>query len=826
MTTNNIVVCKHCLLKINKNAAIKEEIDGETVYFCCAGCKNVYHILKEGGFESFYEKRKNYKPGPPPEVTVTEDLFIEDIKELDDEYEIELLLTNIRCASCIWLIEKYLQKLSGITYIRVNYATHKAKIRWKKEKTTLREIINKIQSIGYCPLPASHTSTDNILANEKKDYFYRFSIAAFFTMQIMIYSFALYAGYFQGIDPELKHLFQIIVWILATPVVFYSGWPFMKNTLLFLKQRKFNMDTLVFLSSFTAYVYSVIAIFNGKEVYFDTSSMIITLILLGRFIELDAKAKATRELSLLYSLQPKQIKLLNNFNLKDYLAGKIKPVITPLSNVTINSYIEVHPGETIPVDGKLISGETEVDESMLTGEALPVKKGDGTHVFAGTINLNSRIVIKATVHPKETVLSKIIDAVQQAQQSKIHIQTLAEKVIGIFVPAILLISFSTFIFWYYTYGATLTALMNAISVLAIACPCALGLATPLAILVAISNATKNGIIIKNGQILELLPKSKHFYFDKTGTLTIGKPEIIKIIPFGISEEDVLKYAASVERLSSHVLAKAVTSAYTGEFINIVKSKELPGKGVEASDGTNLYYVGNLNLMKEKNIHIDSTVLEIFEKYAKEGYLTIFVAKNDDILGLILLSDKIKQSASSVIKFLLAQKKKITVITGDNYFSAAKIVKTLGLNVNLITDITPLDKAKIIKHSKEMKELPAMIGDGINDAPALKEADISIAMGKGTDIAIESSDAVLLNSDIKLLIYFHKLSQKTMNIIKGNLFWAFSYNIIAIPLAVSGKIHPIISAASMSISSLFVVFNSLRIKLLKADTRVDKESTHS
>ncbi|MGA1862628.1 heavy metal translocating P-type ATPase [Deferribacter thermophilus] len=809
------VVCFHCLTKVNKNLAIKD-FDGEKeLYFCCSGCKSVYYIIKGGGFDSFYDRRDGFKPGPPPKVQVSEELFLDDVKPIEnDEFELTLFVTNIRCASCIWLIENYLIKQDGILYVRVNYATHKMKIIWDNRKITIKDILTIIQSLGYCPLPLSQFSSNEMLHREKKNYFYRLVISLFFTMQIMIFSFALYAGYFQGIEQKYKYLFQILTMFLSTPVVFYSGWPFIKNSISSFRHRKINMDILVFLSSFTAYFYSVVAIFVGKEVFFDTASMIITLILVGRYIEVSAKLKAAQEINLLFSLMPKQAKYLGeSFTDKDFDIKTCEVKILPITKIKKGGFVLVDKDEIVPVDGEVVYGSSEVDESLLTGEAYPIVKKKGEHVFAGTKNLSGKLVVKTIKDSNEFILSKIIDAIQQAQDSDIKVQSFANKFIGFFVPTIILVALLTFSFWMIYSNNFITSLMNSVSVLAIACPCALGLATPLALLVAIANATKHGVIIKNGNILELLPKANNFFFDKTGTLTLGRPEVLQIKCYSGDENYILKVAASMERFSKHVIAKAILSKFVEDFIDFEAIEEIPGRGVFAKLNNNNFYLGNLKFLQENGVAIDDKILDDFQYYANRGFILVFLAKKENVLGVIILSDEVDENAKDILQYFLNIGKKLFVLTGDNKLSSQQFLKKLGLDLAIQCQMTPLDKKDFIEERNEYVNV--FIGDGINDAPALKVADVGIAIGKsGADVAVESSDAVFLNGGIVQLKYLFKLSLKTMKIIKSNIIWAFSYNLIAIPLAVAGKIHPIISALFMSLSSLIVVFNSLRIKFLK------------
>ncbi len=800
MTTisEKVVQCSHCMQEVNRNQAIQERIDGQDVFFCCHGCAGAYKILKTEGLGKFYSKREGeWEAGAVSNVKVSEDLFFDSIKLTDTGYEVDIALSGIRCAACIWLIETYISKAEGVESVRVNYATHKARIRWEKGKITLAEIIDRITSIGYCPLPISKSSVETIYENEKKDYFYRFSIAAFFTMQLMIYTVALYAGYFQGINAGLKDFFEYIAWFLCTPVMFYSGYPFIKSSLQAIRKGHTTMDTLIFLGSFTAYVYSIFALFMNKEIYFDTTANIITLILLGRYIEAGAKVRTSNAVSKLLTYQPTQVRLIEDFNPEK----QYESVMVHVKQVRSGQYLEVLPGDSVPADGYVVKGSTEINESMLTGESSPKYKSHGDKVFAGTININGSIVVQIEQVGATTTLSKIVQAVEDAQSSKAPIQNVADKVVAWFVPSILAIAAATFIFWYLHSGDVLTSVMTAVSVLVIACPCALGLATPLAILIATSKITKLGAVAKSGDIIERYSKADVFLFDKTGTITKGELKVESII--ADDKKTVLALAASLEKNSTHLIAKAITTAYEDDFLPVTDFSEVPGKGVKGLVDGKHVLVGTKTFMAENSISVPQT--------ADTGHTIACVGIDGIFGGMITLSDSIRENAAEVLQYISRKGMKAVIITGDNRAAAEKLVQKLGVEgLEYVSDVTPFDKADIVRKYQSDRNVCVMVGDGINDAPALTTADVGVAIGQGTDIAIESSDIVLMRDELPMLTTLHETSVKTLRVIKENLFWAFSYNIVMVPLAVTGKVHPVFSAALMSVSSLLVVFNSLRI----------------
>ncbi len=809
------ILCTHCLGEIEPENAITDNIDGKELVFCCTGCNGIYKLIHEQGLDRFYEKRLGWRPGRPELREVRPEEFEDFIKDITPfEKELEFIISGIRCASCIWLIEHLIRKTKGVTYIRINYATHRARLRWRPEIIALGDILKKISSLGYIPKPAIETELTRELIMEKRDLLIRFGTASFFSMQLMIYTTALYAGYFQGIEESLRRLFQLIAWALATPVMFYCGYPFIKNAIRGIKNRTLNMDVLIFLGSFSAYAYSIAIIILTSfaraplktEVYFDTSAMIITLILLGRFIEQGAKIKATSSLQALLGLQPQEARVLKEST----------ETIISLKELEEGDLVVVKPGERIPVDGTVIEGSSEVDEQMLTGESMPVFKTISSKVFAGTMNLNGRLVIKAE-SVKETVLSRITRAVLDAQAKKARIQTPADRVVGIFVPAIVTIAIFTFLYWYLKSG-TSPGLMNAVSVLVIACPCALGLATPLAILIGLTNLYSRGIIIKDGNVMEHIANVNIICLDKTGTLTEGRPSLMDIIAYDGSKERLHLIAASIEQASEHVVSKAITMEVKKEYLLPLKRfQAVPGMGVtgvieiedkELKDREIL--IGRIRFLEQHGISLNQDQKRDFANLANRGYTVVGLAIGGIFKAWLAISDRLSPEAVDVVKELKRMGKEIIILTGDHKAVADEISKRLGVE-RFYAEVLPVEKAGIIKDIKNKGKRVIMVGDGINDAPALTEADAGIATGGATDIATESAGAVMMRRDLNLLVDLIKLSKKTFSIIKQNLFWAFSYNIIAIPLAVSGKIHPIISALSMAASSLIVVGNSLRLK---------------
>ncbi len=812
-------ICSHCLIEVNEKEAIFDEIEGQQKVFCCTGCRGIYRLLHDQGLDTFYSKRTGWQPGPPERITVTTGIFNDSVRSMDGVNEIDISISGIRCASCIWLIEHFLKRSYGIEDIRVNYATHGARIRWKPEMINLDQILNKLISIGYTPHPHLPSIREELIKKEKRDLLIRFGTAAFFSMQLMLYTVALYAGYFQGMEPSYRKVFQFITWGLATPVMFYSGYPFLKNTLTGIRNRTVNMDTLIFIGSFSAYAYSVFVVLTHGDVYFDTSAMIITLVLLGRFIEAGARGRASEAISKLMRLQPNEARLIRGTGrnrLAPRAGDRVSGIteLVPVAKLKVGDTIEVIPGDTIPLDAEVVNGSSDVDESMLTGESIPAMKSTGSEVYGGTANLNGRLLLRVLKTEKDTVLASIIKTVEDAQARKAPIQTVADSVVRWFVPAIIFISFLTFAFWFRISDDATLSLMNAISVLVIACPCALGLATPLAILMGSMVSSSKGIMIRGGDILETAGNIGAIFFDKTGTMTEGRPSLEDIVPFDIDKHELHLFAASLEKSSEHIIGSALFEGIDGtELLEVDEFKAFPGLGVSGIIDDKKAFAGNMVFLSEHNVEMNDDHQKHFDELSSQGKTVIGLALDKTLKGWFVISDTLRKETGETITTLNKAGYDLSLLTGDHSNVALHVAgeSGIGSDKNVHAEISPVDKATIIRTSKNEGKKTMMVGDGINDAPALTEADVGVSFGRATDIAIQSADVVLMKDDLGLVPDLLNISRLTLRTIKQNLFWAFSYNFITIPLAVTGKIHPIVSAALMAISSLIVVGNSLRLK---------------
>ncbi|KUL27250.1 heavy metal translocating P-type ATPase [Chlorobium limicola] len=794
------VRCEHCLREVPLSAALKAEIDGSVKYFCCHGCLGVYELVHSASLDAFYEQRCQWLPGAPSFEKTDPHAFGSTIVKTENGCRIDLQLSGIRCASCVWLIEKYLSKQDGVHSVRVNYATNRAAIDWNPEAIGLDSILDTLHSLGYTARPVRSGGTTESLAREKQELLLRFGTASFFSMQLMLIVAALYAGFFQGIGTEYRLAFQLISWALATPVVLYSGYPFLAGALRSIRSLNPNMDLLVALGSLSAYLYSIAMIPLGGEVFFDTSAMIVTFILLGRFLEAGSRLKAGNAIVALAGLQPQEAVLVKE-------NGERRTV--SLDQVPPGSNIEIIPGAKIPLDATVIEGEAEINESMLTGESLPVMKRSGSNIFAGTVNGNGRLLARVTGNPGETLLACIIRTVEEAQSRRAPVQQLADRVAGYFVPAILLIALLTFVYRINNGSSTVTALMNAVSVLVIACPCALGLATPLAILTGSTAAGKEGVLIKGGDIFETVSKTTLVAFDKTGTITRGKPSITNIVDFGTTP-DLLRYAASLESASEHPAGKAIAAGWNGKLLPVEAFRAFPGKGVSGILQHETWLAGSQSFMLENQVAITPELQAQSQIIEDEGKTVVMLARGTRPAGMIGLIDEIRDDLPELLSALRRRGMKIMMLTGDNPGVASRIAARCGIT-DLQAGLSPAGKASIIEKLKAAGETVMMVGDGINDAPALAAADTGVTLGSATGIALESAGVAVLTDRLLLVDTLFERSIRCFSIIRQNLAWAFLYNIAAVPLAVSGMLHPIVAALLMASSSLIVVGNSLRLQ---------------
>lgn len=715
---------------------------------------------------------------------------------------------GMTCASCAVSLETYLKPVEGVASVAVNYPNQSVTIKYSQE-TSIQKIQAKAKEIGY-DLITNESTTDFEALEEKrlKQLTNKLIFSAIFTIPIFAMSMFL-----MGVVPYENW----VMLILSIPALFWSGSEFFVNAWNRLKHFTSNMDTLVALCTGVAFVYSVFntvypEYFNSKgmqpHVYYESAVIIITLILLGRFLEEKAKSKTSSAIKKLMGLQPNEVTVIRN--------GSEETI--PLDDIIKGDLIVLKPGDKVPVDGKVKKGESFIDESMITGEPIPVQKLKGTLVFAGTINQKGTLRVLAQKIGKETKLSQIIRLVEQAQSTKPAIQKTVDRIAQIFVPVVIMLALVTFGVWYFVGPAPSFsyALVALITVLIIACPCALGLATPTALMVGIGKGAQEGILIKDAQSLELAFKIDTLILDKTGTITEGKPNVTDMI----LAEELKPILLGLESSSEHPIAESIALDLKEKGVTPVSLSDfqsITGFGVKGTVNNEVYYAGNLRLMEAENIAISAGLSQQAEQFKNEAKTVIYVGKSNQVVGLVAVADKIKESSASAVKAIQDLGIEVYMLTGDNEQTASVISKQAGIT-HYRSEVMPEGKGAFVKELQAKGKIVAMVGDGINDSHALAQADVGIAMGSGTDIAMESAGITLIHSDLRQIAKAIKLSKATIRTIKQNLFWAFIYNIIAIPIAagvlfpINGfLLNPMLAGAAMSLSSISVLMNSLRLR---------------
>jgi Cu+-exporting ATPase len=737
---------------------------------------------------------------------------------------------GMTCAACAQRIEKAIAKLEGINRVSVNLATEKATVEYDSQIIRLSAIKLCIEKTGYKALEIEKNTVDeDKLRKEKeiKTLWVKFTVAAVFGLPLLYFAMVPMVSWWPfpipaALNPMLYPLRFALLQVSLTIPIIIAGYKFYTVGFKALIQRSPNMDSLVAIGTTSAVVFSVYntyRILQGdfmavESLYYETAGVIIALILLGKSLEAVSKGKTSEAIKKLMGLAPKTAVVIENG----------KEIEVPIDEVEIGDIILVKPGEKIPVDGVVSEGNTSIDEAMLTGESMPVDKKAGDKVFAASINKNGMIKFKATKVGSDTALAQIIKLVEDAQGSKAPIAQMADIVSGYFVPIVCVIAAIAFLAWFLTGQSLAFSLTIFISILVIACPCALGLATPTAIMVGTGKGAENGILIKGGEALETTHKINTIVFDKTGTITEGKPEVTDIITIaGVKRERLLQIAASGEKGSEHPLGEAIVrgaEAERLEFKKVDQFEAIPGHGIEVViDGINVL-IGNKKLMDSRNISLEELKVKS-DQLAGEGKTPMYVAMEDKLAGIIAVADVVKESSAKAIKKLQSMGIEVAMITGDNRKTAEAIAKQVGID-RVLAEVLPQDKSNEVKKLQAEGKKVCMVGDGINDAPALVQADVGIAIGSGTDVAMESADIVLMRSDLMDVPTAIHLSKSTIRNIKQNLFWAFGYNAAGIPVAAGilylfggPLLNPIIAAAAMAFSSVSVLSNALRLKRFKA-----------
>jgi Cu+-exporting ATPase len=741
-------------------------------------------------------------------------------RDLNKEEKITLAIGGMTCAACVNRIEKGLRKIEGVSEAQVNLATERATIVYHPEKVGKSEFRKTVEDLGYevrgFEEEASADREAEARTREIGLQKRKFVISAFLSAAIFFGSMPEWFPWWPKILQNHLTLF-----LLTTPVQFWAGWQFYRGFWLALKHRTSDMNTLIAVGTSSAYIYSAVITFfphlfraRGLNlgVYYDTSAMIITLILLGKLLEAVAKGQTSLAIKRLMGLQAKTARVLRNGQEMDI----------PVDQVRKGDGVIVRPGEKIAVDGVLREGTSAVDESMLTGESIPVEKHPGDSVMGGTINKTGSFQFEATKVGKETALAQVIRLVEEAQGSKAPIQRLADRVASVFVPTVISIALVTFAVWM-IFGPTpafTLALLNFVAVLIIACPCALGLATPTAIMVGTGRGAENGILIKGGESLETIHRVNTILFDKTGTLTQGRPAVTDLIAGnGFEQAEVLQWAASAEKGSEHPLGEAIVRAAEEKGLGtktVEGFEAIPGQGIRARIHGETFLLGNLKLMEDNGVDLDGLRVEM-ERLANEGKTPMVVARNHSAAGIVAVADTLKPNSREAVEALQRMGLEVIMITGDNERTGKAVAAQMGIK-RVFAEVLPWEKSRQVKKLQEEGKVVAMVGDGINDAPALAQADVGIAIGTGTDVAMESSDITLITGDLRAVVTAIQLSKRTIRTIRQNLLWAFFYNILGIPIAAGILypfwgilLNPMIASAAMAMSSVSVVSNSLRLR---------------
>jgi Cu+-exporting ATPase len=770
--------------------------DGEH-RFCCKGCQGIYHLLSDEGLDTFYDKIGDTQLTPPTQQYENSENFNTPafyerfVKTNSDGFsEVALVIEGIHCAACVWLNEKALHKMEGVVEVNINFTTNKAQITWADEVVKLSGIIDMIRAIGYNAFPYDASIQEARANAERKDYYLRMAVAGFALMNMMSISFAQYHGYFSGISDDIVTILNVGEWVLSTPVLFYSGWVFFKGAYFGLKNKIVNMDILVGTGALLTYIYSIyITVLGLGEAYFDSVTMIIAFVLFGKFLEILSKKSAVDTLDVMSKHVPSEVNIIDGDSVKS----------VSVHDVVVGDIVIVQNGEKIALDGVLIEGEGSFDESSLSGESVPIPKKIGDNIISGTLSIDASIRYRVSKDFEHSTLSNLIAMLENSMSKKPRIEQLANRLSEYFSSTILIFSLLTFIVWWFWPHDFNTAFMVGISVIIIACPCALALATPVATLVGLGLGAKRGILFKEAAQLETMANVSSIVFDKTGTLTEGKPKVVEVHWMDENVNRDLIYA--LVKSSKHPISKGIVT-YLGEQKSLLLDEvnTITARGMVARYKGQMILGGNRALMQDNSIT------------CKDDYFNsaFYFAIDNELKAVFELKDQAKSDAKENIAYFKKQGLEVIMLTGDHENVAKEVATEIGIE-KYESEMTPQTKEAYLVALQNQDKKVMMIGDGVNDILALARADIGIAMGSGSDIAIDVSDVVLMHDSLTSLSEAYKISKTTYGLIKQNLGISLVYNAITIPLAMAGYIIPLVAAVSMSISSLLVVGNSMRIR---------------
>lgn len=807
--------CYHCGLPIPEGFDLSVRIGGEPRAMCCYGCQAVAQSIVDNGLEDYYRSRDALPESPREAMpAILDQLALFDhadfqksfVKALgESEREASLILEGITCAACIWLNEQHVGKLPGVTAVDINYATRRARVRWDESKIKLSDILGAIAAIGYRAYPYDPAKSEEISRKERREALWRLWVAGFGMMQVMMYAFPMYIA--DGdMTADVESLMRWASLILTLPVVFYSSAPFFRNAWRDIKLRRVGMDVPVALGVGAAFLASCWATFvQGGEVYYDSVSMFVFFLLGGRFLEMTARQKAVSVTEALTKLLPAFAEKMPNFPVDRSTEQCVVADLRP------GNHILVRPGEIMPADGRVVEGVSCSNEALLTGESKPVPKVSGDQVTGGTINIESPLVVLVEQVGESTRLSAIVSLMERAAAEKPRIVELADRIAGYFVGALLVVALVVAVGWYLVDPAK--ALWITVSVLVVTCPCALSLATPIALTVSAGALARDGLLVTRGHAIETLARASNFVFDKTGTLTTGHMHLVDVLPVGrLSRDECLVLAAALEQGSEHPVAAALRRATEAVLPEAGDALAEPGQGIEATVNGQRFRIGRPTYAMSL---AQSSLPPVAEDWLESGDTVVVLADAGGCLGLFRIGDELRPEAAALVRDLLAAGKKVTLLSGDAPAVAARVAGVLGI-LDVRAGVTPQGKHDCVKALQSNGAVVAMIGDGVNDAPVLAQAQVSVAMGGGAQLARTQADFVLLSENLDHLRRGLVRAIKTLGIIRQNLWWSFVYNIVALPLAIAGYITPWMAGIGMSASSLLVVLNSLRIQRLEND----------